>query len=428
MPLEKLGDYRVLREIGRGGMGAVYEGVSPQGDRVAIKTILSSPDLDSRARWEMVERFMTEARAIRALEHRNIVSVVDQGQDEGGFFMVMEFLDGQSVRQLLDMVGVFPLAKAVGIANDVCGALHYAHQAGVIHRDIKPDNIVLLKSGVTKLTDFGLARIGEMGTHTQVGTMMGTFAYMSPEQAAGQKLCPRSDLFSLGVTVYEMIAGERPFRGEGSAAVLQAIMMQEPAPLASAPEHVQAAVRRCLAKDPAARFATAAEFAQALSGPEEGTVIGRPAVSISIPTPATPTAPGGPVVTGAPAAPPPVTQVAPSSQSPRSAPPAVTARDAQLPPGWFDGPGTPAPGAPRPTAAAARPGAPAPTVQNPSKVRCGCGEDIGWTDAVCWKCGRPNEVARARAQRQQEANTVQELQKLAAGLDPNKKKPWWKRR
>src|SRR5438270_10336387 len=149
MAREKLGDDRILREIGRGGMGAVYEGLSPREERVAIKTMLTPPDLDSRARWEVVERFMTEARAIRALEHRNIVSVLDVGQDEGEFFMVMEFLDGQSVRQLLDMVGAFPLTKATAILSDVCSALQYAHAREVIHRDIKPDNIVILKNGLT---------------------------------------------------------------------------------------------------------------------------------------------------------------------------------------------------------------------------------------------------------------------------------------
>src|SRR6185295_3532993 len=113
------------------------------GDRVAVKTILASTDLDSRARWERGEGFMMEARAIRALDHRNIVCVTDVGQAEGEFFMVMEFLDGQSVRQLLDMIGTFPLPKAVSIISDVCAALQYAHQGGVIHRDIKPDNIVI---------------------------------------------------------------------------------------------------------------------------------------------------------------------------------------------------------------------------------------------------------------------------------------------
>src|SRR5688500_10682511 len=132
MARDKLGDYSIIREVGRGGMGAVYEAKSGQGDRVAIKTMITPPDLDSRARWEMVDRFMTEARAIRALEHKNVVSVLDTGEDQGEFYIVMEFLDGQSVRQLLDMMGPISLQRAVNIICDVCAALKYAHEHGVI--------------------------------------------------------------------------------------------------------------------------------------------------------------------------------------------------------------------------------------------------------------------------------------------------------
>lgn len=423
MPREKLGDYRIVREIGRGGMGAVYEATSPQGERVAVKTILSAgAEMDSRSRWEVVERFMMEARAIRALEHRNIVAVTDVGQDEGEFFMVMEFLDGQSVRQLLDMIGAFPIQKASAIIADVCAALSYAHRAGVIHRDIKPDNIVLLKSGVTKLTDFGLARIGEIGTHTQDGTMMGTLAYMSPEQARGERLDARSDLFSLGITFHEMVAGERPFRGEGGA-VLQAILTEEPAVLVAAPERVQAALRKCLVKDPAARFQSVEEFRVAMSEPEQGTVIGQPGVSIpGMPTPAA-TAP--PIAAAGPTDP--ATQL-PQNPSPTPAKPVPTrtALKTELPPGWFD---TPQPGHPQYRAQPQRApgGTSTPASQAPQRVKCPCGEMIGWNDAVCWKCGTPNGVVRARSERQQEQATIQEMQRLAASLDPNKKRPWWKK-
>ncbi len=432
MPRDRLGDYRIVREIGRGGMGAVYEATTAQGERVAIKTILTAMDLDARARWELVERFMMEARAIRALDHRNIVAVTDVGQDEGEFFMVMEFLDGQSVRQLLDIVGAFPLPRATAIITDVCAALQYAHQAGVIHRDVKPDNVVILKNGVTKLTDFGLARIGEIGTHTQTGTVMGTFAYMSPEQARGERLDARSDLFSLGVTFYEMVAGERPFRGDGSAAVLQAILLEELPPLQNVPENVQAALARCLAKDPAARFQSAEEFRIALAGQhgpaeELGTSIGRPVISPPTPAPAAP-------VAAAAAAPPPyggaATVPGSAAETPTATPAARPApsrpQSEELPPDWFDAPGDGPVQTVRPGVARATPPPPQPAAATPQRVQCACGEQLGWNDATCWRCGKPNPVLRARAEREKEQAAIQEIQKLAASMDPRKKKPWWK--
>jgi serine/threonine-protein kinase len=409
MAREKLGDYEIVREIGRGGMGAVYEAKSPTGDRVALKTMVMPAELDSRARWEMVDRFMTEARAIRAMDHKNVVSVLDTGEDGGEFYIVMELLEGQSVRQLLDMMGPISPSRARQIACDVCAALSYAHGLGVIHRDIKPDNIVILKNGVTKLTDFGLARIGEIGSHTHAGTMMGTFAYMSPEQARGEKLDARSDIFSLGVTLYEMVCGRRPFEDNGTAAVLQAILARDPEPPADAPADLSAAIMRCLAKDPAARFQATAELLRALEQPQQGTVVGRPILTPGAPQPS-PTQP-----TSAPG----------STQAPQPAKPAggIRKEDAQVPPGWFDrdspvGPGT-RPAAGPPTSAAGQRSTDVPTRP------CECGEAWRPGDTVCWKCGRPNPIAVAKQQRLKEQQALREVQQLAGSLAP-RKKPWWK--
>ena len=208
MSLGNIADYTLKRELGQGGMGKVYLARSSDGHDVALKTIIIPEGINARARWEAVERFQREARAARSLTHDSICQVLDTGADGETFFIVMEYLDGQSLRERIEETGSLPVERSVQIMFEVCDALAYAHDQGIIHRDIKPDNIMVLRGGRAKIMDFGLASIVYETGMTQTGTMMGTISYMSPEQARGEKLDVRSDIFSLGVTFYEMLTGK----------------------------------------------------------------------------------------------------------------------------------------------------------------------------------------------------------------------------
>ena len=295
--LTKVGEYTIAREVGRGGMGKVFQALSPQGDTVALKTVIWPEGLDPRTRWETVERFQREARAARVLTHPNICQVLDIGADDDTFFIVMEFIDGQSVRDLIRIAGAIQVERAVEIMTTVCKALAYAHDQGIIHRDIKPDNIMVLRSGAVKLMDFGLASIVYEKAVTQTGTMMGTFCYMSPEQAQGKKADARSDIFSIGTTFYEMLAGRQAFPGESPAAVVNKILTEEPPRIPALPAPVSRTLAKCLRKQPQYRFQNAGEVISALGGQEmqpdttETAVLpGRqpdPAVVLSSPAPRT---------------------------------------------------------------------------------------------------------------------------------------------
>jgi len=277
---ETLGKYEIVREIGRGGMGKVYEGKGPQGQRVAIKEMVLSEGLEPSVRWEVVERFQREARAARSMDHRNIIKCFDVGEVSGRYFMVLEFLEGKSVRGMIDETEPIPVERTVEIITDVCAALQYAHEQGIIHRDIKPDNIMVLTDGVVKVMDFGLANIIAEKSQTVDGTVMGTYSYMSPEQARGEKIDLRTDIFSLGATMYEMLSGRLTFRGEGMMAV-SAILSQEPDSIHGLPPQVGFSLKKCLNKEPRSRFPSALELANALHGQmgqaaAGGTVMQRP--------------------------------------------------------------------------------------------------------------------------------------------------------
>ena len=262
---QTIGPYTITRGIGRGGMGEVFEAQAGDGRRVAVKTLSMPETPDPAARWEAIERFQREARAARSLQHPNIVSVLDVGEDQGRFYIVMEYLDGQSVHDLLEMAGAISVERAKGIIVRVCDALAYAHERQVIHRDIKPHNIMILRDGRAKLTDFGLAAITAETGLTATGTVMGTFCYMSPEQARGQKVDTRSDIFSLGATFYEMISGRRAFAGDTPGAIVASILNDEPPAIPGAPPEVQRVISRCLRKEPEKRFQSAREILAGLS-------------------------------------------------------------------------------------------------------------------------------------------------------------------
>src|SRR5579864_2022131 len=204
MPLrekEHIGRYEILEEIGRGAMGVVFKGSDPLiGRAVAVKTITSGVAENS----DLLERFYREARAAGGLQHPNIVTIHELAESDGAPFIVMEYLEGESLEKLIARKPALPLATKVGYVVQACRALDYAHRRGVIHRDVKPANIVVTRDGVVKVVDFGIARLGPT-SNTQTGMLLGTLAYMSPEQVRGQHFDARSDVWAMGVVLYELI-------------------------------------------------------------------------------------------------------------------------------------------------------------------------------------------------------------------------------
>jgi eukaryotic-like serine/threonine-protein kinase len=264
---QKLGRFEVLDEIGRGAMGIVYKAKDPMLERiVAIKTINMGMDRDGAAMYE--KRFYQEARAAGGLNHPNIVTVYDIGKTETACYMAMEYIEGEELRTLLAPGKPLPVGQALSIAAQVAEGLAYAHERGVVHRDVKPANIMVPASGAVKITDFGIARMRSSSVQTQTGMMMGSPKYMSPEQVIGKRADHRSDIFSLGVILYEMLSGAAPFTGESVNAVMyQIVNFVPPAPSAinpACPAALDGVVARMLSKSLDERFQSAAEIARAL--------------------------------------------------------------------------------------------------------------------------------------------------------------------
>jgi tRNA A-37 threonylcarbamoyl transferase component Bud32/class 3 adenylate cyclase len=261
------GKYEVRRELGRGAMGIVYEAWDPGIERrVALKTL--RPDqLDSSAAKELSERFRREAQAAGRLSHPAIVSVYDFGQEGDTSFIAMEFVEGEELQLRLERGPQFAVPEVVEIMSQLLDALDTAGRAGVVHRDIKPSNILLLPDGCVKVTDFGIARVEASGL-TQAGSMMGTPAYMSPEQLNGANVDPRSDLFSAAVVLYQLLTGERPFTGARVATIIHKILEHTPPDpsklAANVPEAFDAVLRKAMAKAPDDRYQTGAELAEAI--------------------------------------------------------------------------------------------------------------------------------------------------------------------
>jgi serine/threonine-protein kinase len=266
--LAKAGRYDLREELGRGAMGVVYKGFDPTiGRNVAVKTLRLTEAGTGLTREELIGRFQTEARAAGLLTHPNIVVIYDAGEEDGLFYITMEFVEGRSLQSLIDAQQTFPVSRVLKLMEQVCSALDFAHQHSVVHRDIKPANLMLTADDIIKITDFGTAKILQFGT-AQTAHVMGTPSYMSPEQVKGKPVDGRSDIFSLGVILYELTTGEKPFPGQNITTVIYKIINEEPIPPRSLDSAIHpglsAVITRALAKDPAARYQSCSELLAAL--------------------------------------------------------------------------------------------------------------------------------------------------------------------
>ncbi|HWC64882.1 MAG TPA: serine/threonine-protein kinase, partial [Thermoanaerobaculia bacterium] len=268
----RLGPYEILAPLGAGGMGEVYRARDSRlGRDVAVKVLPPEFAADSQRR----ARFEQEARAASALNHPHIVSIFDIGSSEAGLYVAMELVEGKTLREFLES-GRIPVSRSLELATQVAEGLARAHSAGIVHRDLKPENVMISRDGFAKILDFGLAKIAPARSAdasslptmapqaTDVGTVLGTVGYMSPEQASGRSVDFRSDQFSLGTLLYEMAAGKRPFHRATAAQTMAAIIQEDPEPIATlnskVPPPLRWIVDRCLAKDPEARYASTTDL------------------------------------------------------------------------------------------------------------------------------------------------------------------------
>lgn len=253
--------YEIIRRLGSGGMADVYLARDIQlGRQVAIKVLYKRYARDE----EFVARFRREAQSAAALNHPHIVSIYDRGEAEDSYYIAMEYLEGRSLKDVIDEEGPLQPARAIGFAEQILRALQFAHENNVIHRDIKPHNIVINDRGQLKVTDFGIARAGSSPSVTETGSIIGTAQYLSPEQAKGKAVEQSSDLYSLGIVLYEMLTGRVPFEGENPVAIALKHLSDEPVPpqalVPDVPDNLNAVVMRSLAKDTRDRYPSAEEF------------------------------------------------------------------------------------------------------------------------------------------------------------------------
>jgi eukaryotic-like serine/threonine-protein kinase len=266
---QTIGRYQIVRALGEGGMGRVYSAVNPDiGSRVAIKVLHG----DGARNEELVQRFFSEAKTVNLIRHENIVNILDfSALPDGSPFIVMEHLEGAPLSKLIAPDAKLPIAGVARVALDVLAALDAAHAAGVVHRDLKPDNIFVTPEGNGKVLDFGIAKLapGHDTTKTREGLVYGTPLYMSPEQVTQSELDARSDIYSLGVVLYEACTGSLPYTANTTFEILSAHVDQQPAPprsrRADLGDAMEQLILRALAKDPAQRFPSAIDMASALS-------------------------------------------------------------------------------------------------------------------------------------------------------------------
>jgi eukaryotic-like serine/threonine-protein kinase len=281
------GRYEIEQQVGSGGMSKVYRAHDRLLERtVALKILHEHYSQDD----EYIERFRREARAVAQLAHPNVVTVIDRGEHESRQFIVFEYVDGENLKQLVQREGPLPTRQVVELGLQVARALASAHARGVVHRDVKPQNVLLSDEGLPKVTDFGIARTSDVESVTLTGTVMGTSEYISPEQARGEPVDFRSDVYSLGAILYELCTGEVPYPGENPVSVAMR-HLHEPVPSVRVrrpeiPSRLDAAIRRSMAKDPAERFGSMDELIAELEASLRG--LGNGEETIVLPAPARP--------------------------------------------------------------------------------------------------------------------------------------------
>ena len=263
--------YRVEARIGQGGMAEVYRGYDPALERtVAIKVLLPPYDRDAG----FVARFRREAQAAARLSHPNIVGVYDTGADGDTQYIVMEYIEGRTLASFLAGGGKPTPIQGVELADKISGALAAAHAQGIVHRDIKPANVMVTRAGEVKVMDFGIARLQSDATAPQTSSVIGTPAYFSPEQAQGQPVDARSDIYSLGCVLYELLSHRPPFTGDTPVAIAYKQVNESPVPPSQVnpdvPPRLDAVVMKCMAKNPANRYQSAAELSEDLDRVRKG--------------------------------------------------------------------------------------------------------------------------------------------------------------
>ena len=270
-PVEKIGKYKILGVLGKGGMGIVYKGLDPDIEReVAIKTIRLDSFIDGPEKEEMLNRVIREAKAAGRLNHPNIITIYDVLRDDDLTFIVMQYVNGQTLQTLIESGKIFSPEDVIAILKPVAESLDFAHQNGIVHRDIKPANILIDKAGTPFLADFGVARM-ETSTMTGPGTTIGTLSYMSPEQIMGKTADGRADFFALGVILYELLAGRKPFVGDNLSTIVYKIVHEEPQRITDIKQGLlpgyEDVIRRALAKNPDDRYQSGREMIADLEDP-----------------------------------------------------------------------------------------------------------------------------------------------------------------
>ncbi|HEY7107028.1 MAG TPA: protein kinase [Acidimicrobiia bacterium] len=281
------GRYRLEEPLARGGMASVWLADDPVlSRRVAVKILRDDLAADPATR----ARFHYEAIAAARLNHANIVATYDTGDDDGTAYIVMELVDGPTVRELLRADGPLPVREVLRIGMQVADALEAAHRAGIVHRDVKPPNVLVPRAGPVKVTDFGIAKALGSDDLTRTGTVMGTARYLAPEQVNGKPADARTDVYALGLLLYEMLCGAPPFRGDTDVATAMARLTTTAAPIRpqrpDVPPALDDIVHRCLARDPARRFASAADVHVALAAVRAGAPAAAPRVTAPASAPA----------------------------------------------------------------------------------------------------------------------------------------------
>ncbi|HUS20065.1 MAG TPA: protein kinase [Terriglobales bacterium] len=268
------GRYIIMNELGRGAMGVVYKAYDRLiGRTVALKTI--PLDVAESDRASLVDRLKAEARTAGILDHPNIVTVFDVGEEAGLFYFTMQLVDGRTLAEIKDAKELLPLDLLFKYADEICSAMAFAHAGGVIHRDLKPSNLMVTSAGNIKVMDFGIAKLGDSGL-TKAGMVLGTPSYLAPEQAAGRRIDHRADIFSLGAVLYEMFTGEKAFAGESTTAIIYKVMNDDPIPPRaiepSLPPRLDPVIKKALAKDPEQRYQSCNELRDALRDARGGMV------------------------------------------------------------------------------------------------------------------------------------------------------------